>query len=92
MAFIGCDDINNIDVEAQIAILVLNVYLIYQTLILRLASLTSCRGEKSFCSLGCRAFEIMIDEELEKSNEPPENSIELESGEEHFGSGIFTAA
>lgn len=50
------------------------------------------RGEKSFCSLTCRAFEIMIDEELEKSNEPPENSLELESGEEHFGSGIFTAA
>ncbi|KAI5393914.1 hypothetical protein KIW84_060858 [Lathyrus oleraceus] len=50
------------------------------------------RGEKAFCSLTCRAFEIMIDEELEKSNAPPsENSIEYESGGEVFGSGIFTA-
>ncbi|KAL5071389.1 hypothetical protein RYX36_022276 [Vicia faba] len=50
------------------------------------------RGEKAFCSLTCRALEIMIDEELEKSNAPPsENSIEYESGGEVFGSGIFTA-
>ncbi|CAJ1972147.1 unnamed protein product [Sphenostylis stenocarpa] len=32
------------------------------------------RGEKAFCSLGCRAIEIMMDEELEKSDSSPENS------------------
>lgn len=59
---------------------------------LRLTSLITCRGEKSFCSLTCRALEIMIDEELEKSIAPFENSLELESGGELFGSGIFTDA
>ncbi|WJX16352.1 hypothetical protein P8452_06390 [Trifolium repens] len=50
------------------------------------------RGEKAFCSLTCRALEIMIDEELEESNAPAENnSMELESGEDFVGSSIFTA-
>ncbi|CAL0327236.1 unnamed protein product [Lupinus luteus] len=47
------------------------------------------RGEKSFCSLTCRAMEIMIDEELEKSNNL-ENSPELELGEQIFEIGILT--
>ncbi|XP_014503683.1 uncharacterized protein LOC106764004 [Vigna radiata var. radiata] len=32
------------------------------------------RGEKAFCSLSCREVEIMLDEELEKSDSSPENS------------------
>ncbi|KAF7817200.1 FCS-Like Zinc finger 10-like [Senna tora] len=47
------------------------------------------RGEKAFCSLTCRALEIMIDEELEKSD-PSENSPEPEIGEELFETGILT--
>ncbi|ESW33273.1 hypothetical protein PHAVU_001G056900 [Phaseolus vulgaris] len=37
------------------------------------------RGEKAFCSLSCRAIEIMIDEELEKSDSDssPENSPKM---------------
>ncbi|KAF7830215.1 FCS-Like Zinc finger 10-like [Senna tora] len=38
------------------------------------------RGEKSFCSLSCRALEIMIDEELEKESNPSENSPKRENG------------
>ncbi|XP_019415748.1 PREDICTED: uncharacterized protein LOC109327150 isoform X3 [Lupinus angustifolius] len=49
------------------------------------------RGEKSFCSLTCRAMEIMIDEELEKSNTPSENSPEPELGDRIFETGIITA-
>ncbi|KAK7293578.1 hypothetical protein RJT34_16446 [Clitoria ternatea] len=49
------------------------------------------RGEKSFCSLTCRATEIMIDEELEKSNSSSETSLELELGGELFETGITTA-
>ncbi|KAE9603734.1 putative Zf-FLZ domain-containing protein [Lupinus albus] len=48
------------------------------------------RGEKSFCSLTCRAMEIMIDEELEKSNTPSENSPQPELGEQIFETGIIT--
>ncbi|OIW15053.1 hypothetical protein TanjilG_13980 [Lupinus angustifolius] len=48
------------------------------------------RGEKSFCSLTCRAMEIMIDEELEKSD-TLENSPEPELGEKFFEIGILIA-
>ncbi|KAI4316249.1 hypothetical protein L6164_024247 [Bauhinia variegata] len=49
------------------------------------------RGEKAFCSLTCRALEIMIDEELEKSNPSSENSPKPEYGEQLFETGFFTA-
>nr|KYP57200.1 hypothetical protein KK1_003458 [Cajanus cajan] len=50
-------------------------------------------GEKAFCSLTCRAMEIMIDEELEKSNANPpcENSPKPKLGELLFETGILTA-
>lgn len=48
------------------------------------------RGEKAFCSLTCRAIEIMIDEELEKSNSPCENSAKPKLGEQIFEAGIPT--
>ncbi|CAL0333041.1 unnamed protein product [Lupinus luteus] len=49
------------------------------------------RGEKAFCSLACRAFEIMINEEMEESGPDSENSSKWESGEELFETGIPTA-
>ncbi|KAJ1385234.1 Zf-FLZ domain [Sesbania bispinosa] len=49
------------------------------------------RGEKAFCSLDCRALEIKIDEELEKSNLSSENSLELESVEDLSETGILPA-
>ncbi|KAG2400224.1 hypothetical protein LR48_Vigan04g211700 [Vigna angularis] len=51
-------------------------------------------GEKAFCSLTCRAMEIMIDEELEKSNtDPPcENSAKPKLGELLFETGILTGS
>ncbi|XP_061346207.1 FCS-Like Zinc finger 10-like [Gastrolobium bilobum] len=48
-------------------------------------------GEKAFCSLTCRAMEIMIDEELEESNPPSENSPKPKIGEQLFETGIITA-
>lgn len=50
-------------------------------------------GEKAFCSLTCRAMEIMIDEELEKSNTNPpcESSPKPKLGELLFETGILTA-
>ncbi|KAL2346820.1 hypothetical protein Fmac_000820 [Flemingia macrophylla] len=49
-------------------------------------------GEKAFCSLTCRAMEIMVDEELEKSNTTPpcENSPKPKLGEQLFETGILT--
>jgi len=65
-------------------------------LVLRLAwFFICCRGEKAFCSLTCRAMEIMIDEELEKSNTNPpcENSEKPKlGGELLFEAGILTAS
>ncbi|KAL9313346.1 hypothetical protein ACSQ67_018798 [Phaseolus vulgaris] len=51
-------------------------------------------GEKAFCSLTCRAMEIMIDEELEKSNTNPpcENSEKPKLGELLFEADILTAS
>ncbi|KAI4337387.1 hypothetical protein L6164_015811 [Bauhinia variegata] len=49
------------------------------------------RGEKAFCSLTCRALEIMIDEELEESNPSSENSIKPGNGEKVFETGFFTS-
>lgn len=51
------------------------------------------RGEKAFCSLTCRAMEIMIDEELEEeeSNPSSDNSPKLEFGEQLFETGIIIA-
>ncbi|TKY58201.1 hypothetical protein E2542_SST15257 [Spatholobus suberectus] len=49
------------------------------------------RGEKAFCSLSCRAIEIMIDEEVEKSNSSSENSPKWEFGGGRFETGIPTA-
>ncbi|XP_019417660.1 PREDICTED: uncharacterized protein LOC109328586 isoform X2 [Lupinus angustifolius] len=49
------------------------------------------RGEKSFCSLTCRAMEIMSDEELEKSSTLSEKSPEPELGEQIFEISILTA-
>ncbi|XP_058780947.1 FCS-Like Zinc finger 10-like [Vicia villosa] len=46
------------------------------------------RGEKAFCSLTCREMAIMIDEELEKSNPPCENSPKPKPGEQIFETGI----
>ncbi|KAK7260835.1 hypothetical protein RIF29_27133 [Crotalaria pallida] len=48
------------------------------------------KGEKAFCSLACRALEIMIDEKLEKSNSVSENSSKWESDEELFETGMLT--
>ncbi|XP_004501266.1 FCS-Like Zinc finger 10 [Cicer arietinum] len=49
------------------------------------------RGEKAFCSLTCRAMEIMIDEEREKSNTHcDENSPKPKLGEQIFETGIPT--
>ncbi|TKY74662.1 hypothetical protein E2542_SST03425 [Spatholobus suberectus] len=50
-------------------------------------------GEKAFCSLTCRAMEIMIDEELEKSNTNPpcENTPKPKLGELLFETGILSA-
>ncbi|KAE9609204.1 putative Zf-FLZ domain-containing protein [Lupinus albus] len=49
------------------------------------------RGEKSFCSLTCRAMEIMSDEELEKSSTLSEKPQEAELGEQIFEISILTA-
>ncbi|CAL0319189.1 unnamed protein product [Lupinus luteus] len=49
------------------------------------------RGEKSFCSLTCRAMEIMSDEELEKSSTLSKKSPEAELGEQIFEISILTA-
>ncbi|XP_027330222.1 FCS-Like Zinc finger 10-like [Abrus precatorius] len=38
------------------------------------------RGEKAFCSLTCRALEILNDEELEKSDPSSENSLKWDFG------------
>ncbi|CAK8568727.1 unnamed protein product [Lathyrus sativus] len=46
------------------------------------------RGEKAFCSLTCREMAIMIDEELEKSHPPCENSPKPKPGEQIFETGI----
>ncbi|KAJ7966086.1 DUF581 domain-containing protein [Quillaja saponaria] len=46
------------------------------------------RGEKAFCSLTCRALEIMIDEELEKSKQSSDNSSKPDNGEALFETGI----
>ncbi|GAU47840.1 hypothetical protein TSUD_306510 [Trifolium subterraneum] len=46
------------------------------------------RGEKAFCSLTCREMEIMIDEELEESNPPSENSPKPKLGEQIFETGL----
>ncbi|RDY01218.1 Protein MARD1, partial [Mucuna pruriens] len=48
------------------------------------------RGEKAFCSLSCRAIEIMLDQELEESNSSSESSPKWELGE-LFETGISTA-
>ncbi|CAI9759660.1 unnamed protein product [Fraxinus pennsylvanica] len=48
------------------------------------------RGEKAFCSWSCRSQEILLDEEMEKTNNiPPENSHKLNSFEEHFETTLF---
>ncbi|XP_028779331.1 FCS-Like Zinc finger 10-like [Neltuma alba] len=51
------------------------------------------RGEKAFCSLSCRALEIMIDEALEKKSNPSSgnSSPKPENNEEVPPPGIFTA-
>ncbi|KAK4277109.1 hypothetical protein QN277_015158 [Acacia crassicarpa] len=51
------------------------------------------RGEKAFCSLSCRALEIMIDEELDKKSNPSSgnSSPKLENSDKLLGTGIFTA-
>lgn len=41
----------------------------YLFLLKTLLNFFFCRGEKAFCSLSCRSLEILIDEELEKSND-----------------------
>ncbi|KAJ7958699.1 DUF581 domain-containing protein [Quillaja saponaria] len=38
------------------------------------------RGEKSFCSLTCRALEIMVDEELEKSKKSSDDLLKADDG------------
>lgn len=44
-----------------------------------------CRGEKAFCSLSCRSQVILMDEELEKSNDrDSENSPMSDDGKETF--------
>ncbi|XP_027354528.1 FCS-Like Zinc finger 10-like [Abrus precatorius] len=48
-------------------------------------------GEKAFCSLTCRAMEIMIDEELEESTPSSENYPKPKFGEQLFETGILTA-
>ncbi|KAF2304504.1 hypothetical protein GH714_032823 [Hevea brasiliensis] len=48
------------------------------------------RGEKAFCSLSCRAEEIMIDEEMEKAiKKSSDDSHRSDNGEELFENGIF---
>ncbi|CAA2996402.1 Hypothetical predicted protein [Olea europaea subsp. europaea] len=48
------------------------------------------RGEKAFCSWSCRSQEILLDEEMEKTNNSPsENSHELNSCEENFENTLF---
>ncbi|KAL3500473.1 hypothetical protein ACH5RR_039566 [Cinchona calisaya] len=48
------------------------------------------RGEKAFCSLTCRMEEILIDEEIEKSNSNvSENSAKPSNSEELSETGLF---
>ncbi|MED6180043.1 hypothetical protein PIB30_006531 [Stylosanthes scabra] len=51
------------------------------------------RGERAFCSLTCRALEIMNDEELEEqeSDTPSKNTPNQELGEKLFETGILTS-
>ncbi|QHN97836.1 hypothetical protein S83_064130 [Arachis hypogaea] len=51
------------------------------------------RGERAFCSLTCRALEIMNDEELEEEsdNTPSKNPPNQEHGEKLFETGIITS-
>ncbi|CAL0299740.1 unnamed protein product [Lupinus luteus] len=48
-------------------------------------------GKKSFCSLTCRAMEIMSDEELEKSSTLSKKCPEAELGEQIFEISILAA-
>ncbi|KAJ8751684.1 hypothetical protein K2173_025847 [Erythroxylum novogranatense] len=49
-------------------------------------------GEKAFCSLNCRMQEIMVDEELENTNDKASDAYRnLEYGEELSEAGIFDA-
>lgn len=51
------------------------------------------RGEKAFCSLSCRSLEILMDEELEKSNdkdpENPPNSHDVDHDDDDDGKELF---
>ncbi|CAL5355383.1 unnamed protein product [Camellia sinensis] len=50
------------------------------------------RGEKAFCSWGCRSQEILIEEAMEKTDiASPKNSPEANSCEEHLETGMFIA-
>ncbi|KAL1346795.1 hypothetical protein HN51_020341 [Arachis hypogaea] len=52
------------------------------------------RGERAFCSLTCRALEIMNDEELEEESDntpSSRNSPNQEHGEKLFETGIITS-
>lgn len=50
------------------------------------------RGEKAFCSLDCRSEAILIDEEMEKVNNDSESTIEPNSRDDVFDTGLFIAA
>ncbi|CAN4076574.1 unnamed protein product [Withania somnifera] len=49
------------------------------------------RGEKAFCSLDCRSKAILIDEEMEKINNDSESTIQPNSSDEVFDTGLFIA-
>ncbi|XP_050214585.1 FCS-Like Zinc finger 10-like [Mercurialis annua] len=50
------------------------------------------RGDKAFCSLNCRAQEIMIDEALEKANNKSSSEpLKSDDDKELYESGIFDA-
>lgn len=50
-----------------------------------------CRGERAFCSLSCRSLEILIDEELEKSNDKDPESPLYSNDDDNDDKELFEA-